>query len=163
METKQSGFTLTELVVTVTIVGILAAVAVPRLVSLGADARGGVIKSTAGAMKQANDSIFAKASIANKVGLSSGATGASIDFPAGDGTGNTVAISIHFGFATSAAELAKTLALGADLTAGTDATYPDGAIQHNKAQTRTGCEVGYKKATDSTTSPVYTIVTSDCS
>ncbi len=161
METKQSGFTLTELVVTITIVGILAAVAVPRLVGLGGDARGGVIKSTAGAMKQANDTIFTKASIANIAGLSSGAGGPSIPFPAGDGTANTVPISIHFGFATSAAELAKALALGVDLSPTTDTA--NGAIQHNKAQTPATCKVSYTQAANSTTSPVYTIVTGNCS
>ncbi len=164
MKSNESGFTLTELIVTITIVGILAAVAVPRLVSLGADARGGVIKSTAGAMKQANDTIFTKASIANIVGLSSGQTGASIVYPAGDGLGGTVTISIHFGFAKNAAELAKALNLTEDVAVGTDSpTYPDGAIQHTKAQTPTTCEVGYKKAADSTTTPVYTIVVSNCS
>ncbi|MBX9811201.1 MAG: prepilin-type N-terminal cleavage/methylation domain-containing protein [Burkholderiales bacterium] len=162
MKSNEAGFTLTELVVTITIVGILAAVAVPRLVSLGADARGGVIKSTAGAMKQANDSIFAKASIANIVALSSGAS-PSINYPKGDGTGTTVPIALHYGFAKDATELAKALNLTPDVAVGTDSTYPDGVIQHTKAQDKAKCEVGYTKAADSTTAPVYTVVVSDCS
>ena len=159
MKSSQSGFTLTELVVTITIVGILAAVAVPRLVSLGADARAGVIRSTAGAMKQANDSIFAKASIANVVALSAGAT---ISYPKGDGTGNQ-SIELVYGYAKNATELAKALNLTVDVVVGADPAYPDGAIQHSKAQDPKLCEVGYKKALDSTSPPTYTVVVSDCS
>ena len=160
MQTKQSGFTLTELVVTITIVGILAAVAVPRLVSLGADARAGVIKSTAGVMKQANDAINAKASIANIAGLSSGASGAWVEYPK---TGSGVSVGIHYGYAKDATELARALSLTEDLAVGTDSAYADGAIQHTKAQDKTKCEVGYTKATNTTTAPTYTVIVSDCS
>lgn len=163
MKNVQAGFTLAELVVTITIVGILAAVAVPKLVSLGADARAGVIKSTAGVMKQANETIFAKASIANVISLSSGASGATIDYPKADGTGGTVAISTHYGYAKDATELAKALLLSGDLAVGTHGTYPDGVIKHGKAQDGTKCEVGYTKAADSTSAPTYTVVVSDCS
>ncbi len=146
-EIHESGFTLTELIVTITIVGILAAVAVPKLVSLGADARAEVIKSTAGAMKQANEMIFAKASTANIVGLSSGQTGASIVYPAGDGLGGTVTISIHFGFAKNAAELAKALNLTEDVAVGIDSTsYPDGVIQHTQSANSNNVRSGLQES-----------------
>lgn len=50
---KNSGFTLIELIMVIVILGILAAVAVPRFTDLGGDARAASIKSWAGAIRSA--------------------------------------------------------------------------------------------------------------
>ena len=51
--TKQSGFTLIELVVVIVILGILAAVALPRFINLQADARFASANALAGGLRSA--------------------------------------------------------------------------------------------------------------
>ena len=48
---KQAGFTLIELVVVITILGILAAFAIPRFASLETEARIGAIQGLAGSVR----------------------------------------------------------------------------------------------------------------
>lgn len=63
---KQRGFTLIELVLVITILGILAAFAVPRFVSLSANARAAVVNSLAGSLRSAG-------ALAHSVSLATGA------------------------------------------------------------------------------------------
>ncbi len=127
MEKKQSGFTLVELVTAITIVGVLAAVAIPRFANMSADARTGVIKNTAGAMKQANDTIFSKASSANITNLSSTTDSlgtvvinsfANVKIP--DGKGGFVTIITHYGYARDAQQLYNAMVQNPDLVVGSD-------------------------------------------
>lgn len=58
-KTVQAGFTLVELIIVIVILGILAAVAIPKLTDTSASAYAGVETATVGALKSAWSSAYA--------------------------------------------------------------------------------------------------------
>ena len=76
---KEKGFTLIELVMVIVIIGILAAVAIPRFVSLRDDAQQSACDGNVGALRSALSAFYAKSAVDNLM-----TTGG---FPATTGTG----------------------------------------------------------------------------
>ena len=64
MKKKQSGFTLIELVIVIVILGILAATAAPKFISLSGDAKAASLKAAKGALESAATLVNLKARIA---------------------------------------------------------------------------------------------------
>lgn len=88
---RQSGFTLLELVIVIVVLGILAALAIPRFISLQREARIAVVDSLFNSMRSGSNVIYAKSAA---IGESDNATD-SIDI---DGPGPGGFIGTNFGY-----------------------------------------------------------------
>lgn len=154
MKTQQ-GFTLIELIIVIVILGILAATAVPKFVSLSGDARAAVMKAVEGSMRSANLVIYARAAAESKIDLVLSTV--TID-------GQT--INIRYGYANSVTDLRAVLDLSpaADFEVNTATAQ----IRHKGAIAGTNCSVTYTRAdvnatTSSLVTPIYTLDVSNCS
>lgn len=66
---NQSGFTIIELVIAIAIVGILAAVAIPKFINLSTNAQTAATTSVAGALSAANASNYASRKLNGTLGV----------------------------------------------------------------------------------------------
>jgi MSHA pilin protein MshA len=88
---RQSGFTLLELVIVIVVLGILAALAIPRFISLQREARIAVIDSLFNSIRSGSNVIYAKSAA---IGESDNATD-SVDI---DGPGPGGLIGTNYGY-----------------------------------------------------------------
>jgi len=124
---KNKGFTLIELVVVIVILGIMAAVAVPKFVDLQTDARVSVIQGVEGTVRSAATLAYSKALI---LGIEKDVNGSV--------TMGGVAVTVAYGYPTADADGIGT---AVDFT---------GDITHDGAglfSLRTDCSVTYTAAT----------------
>ncbi len=146
---KQAGFTLIELVMVIVILGILAAVALPKFVNLGGEARTSVIQGVEGSMRGANAEIYAVAA-ETAGGMGAGPTVLTID-------GATV--NVVYGYAKSAADLEGVM----DLSPASDFnTSGTNVIEMANATTPATCAVTYTPASSVSAPPGYSTAIGGC-
>jgi MSHA pilin protein MshA len=150
MKSRQiRGFTLIELVVVITILGILAAFAIPKFVALDTQARISTINGLAGTVKSA-------AALARSMGMASGLNPVTME-------GSLVTLVNNYPDASAAGIAA---AVNANTAAGGDFTFaPGGATASwtkNGAPVIANCKVIYTPATAAGVPPVVTVVTGGC-
>jgi MSHA pilin protein MshA len=138
---NEKGFTLIELVVVIVILGILAAVAVPKFVDMQIDARKSSLKGLLGTVKSASSLAHAQALVQGQTGATGSVTmegsAVALDFGYPDLDGIAAAVNID-GFTYVAATGIFTLTGG------------------------TNCTVTYEAAEDATTPPVITDTVATC-
>ncbi len=136
---KQLGFTLIEVVMVVVVIGVLAAVAVPRFVDIAGDARAATVKSLEGTLRS-NAALARSTAIAQNVSATTSITMG----------GETVAMAFYSPTGTAAG-------IGATLagTTGFTITYvgTTGTFQAVNAATAANCQLTYTAATGTTLPP----------
>lgn len=141
MNNKQQGFTLIELVVVIVILGILAAVAVPRFVNMQGDARFAVLQGVAASMQSTSALIHAKALAQNQ-------TGATGSLPAGSVEGIAGTIALVNGYPDLAVAPGPGINLLLSLQpAANFVTTTAGTVQMAGVTTPANCQVVYTNAT----------------
>lgn len=146
---NKGGFTLIELVMIIVILGILAAVAIPRYTALQTDARIATVTGLEGGVRSSAEIVHARAIISGSD--TQVATGVDMD---GDGTND---VDVVFGYPATAAG-----GIDEAVESFNGFTFSAGAFTRDGAPTPANCVVTYTQPGTVNTPPIIIVTTTGC-